>query len=283
MDRIGGLYKMTVVEDALPMPPGMTATTATTSTTQQLEALKLSELLALHAAVADALRGRGAVRSFNNPTGDYGEQLFCRAFGWTQERRSSKGCDAQDAAGRRYEIKARRLSVNNPSRQLGALRALPDGSFHTLAAVLFFPDYSVMRAALIPHAVVLAGAGFIRHTNSWRFLLLDAVWSEPGVVDVTEALQAAARAWHAAPFNVGQAADVELVQAAKGSSVPGKLTQRDCMRQLLVKHGPYPDRVCRDYVTAENAGLVDRACRSRTPEQYAAALYADGMTKGWLR
>lgn len=208
---------MTVAEGSSPVPPIMPAVAAVSLLTQQLDALKLSELLALHAAVADALRGRGAVRSFNNPTGDYAEQLFCRAFGWTQERRSSKGYDAQDAAGRRYEIKARRVSADNPSRQLGALRALPDRSFDTLAAVLFFPDYGVMRAALIPHAIVLNSAGFIPHTNSWRFLLLDTVWSEPGVVDVTEPLRTVARTWHATPVGENRALVGDMPAQGRGS------------------------------------------------------------------
>ncbi len=35
------------------------------------------ELLRLHARVAAALRDRGVTRTANNPTGDYGELLFC--------------------------------------------------------------------------------------------------------------------------------------------------------------------------------------------------------------
>jgi len=59
-----------------------------------------------------------------------------------------------------------------------------------LAGVLFNEDYSVMRAALIPHAVTTQRASFVKRTNSHRFLLRDEVWDAQGVMDVTEKLRA---------------------------------------------------------------------------------------------
>lgn len=47
-----------------------------------LKERSVSELLALHAEVSGLLKSSGAVRSSNNPPGDYAETLFCRAFGW---------------------------------------------------------------------------------------------------------------------------------------------------------------------------------------------------------
>jgi hypothetical protein len=52
-----------------------------------------------------------------------------------------------------------------------------------LAAVLFQRDYRVLKAALIPHARVVDLAKRVERTNSWRFLLLDAVWSVTDVRD----------------------------------------------------------------------------------------------------
>jgi len=43
----------------------------------------VSALLELHGDVLAELRRREVVRSANNPTGDYGELLFSKAFGWT--------------------------------------------------------------------------------------------------------------------------------------------------------------------------------------------------------
>ena len=99
--------------------------------------------------------------------------------------------------GRRYQIKARRITAHNKSRQLGALRKLPGQGFDELAAVLFTADYSVFRAALIPHHVVEARATFVAATNSWKFILADAVWSVAGVRDVTDQVAAAASGLHA--------------------------------------------------------------------------------------
>lgn len=154
------------------------------------EKLSSRELLALHASVGDELRRRAITRSSNNPVGDLAEFLFCCAFGWDIAPKSAKAADAMCGNGKLYQVKGRRITARNPSRQLGAMRALDAGGFDHLAAVLFNEDYSVMRAAIIPHSAVLAGSTFIAHTNSWRFLLRETVWDWPETRDVTEAMRA---------------------------------------------------------------------------------------------
>ena len=89
----------------------------------------------------------------------------------------------------RYQIKGRRLSARNPSRQLSALRRLPERPFDVLAAILFDVDYCVTRAILIPHELVVERAKHGTHTNSWRLMLEDWWWTLPGTQDVTEQLQ----------------------------------------------------------------------------------------------
>ena len=121
-----------------------------------LSGLSPSALLALHAQVADELRSRGITRSSNNPTGDLAEYLFCKAFGWTQSGNSNPSIDAIDSSGIRYQVKGRRITRYNNSRQLSAIRDLAGARFDFLAGVLFSEDYTVMRAALIPHSVALA-------------------------------------------------------------------------------------------------------------------------------
>jgi hypothetical protein len=155
-----------------------------------LKDLTPRELLALHSNVTEELRGRGVIRSSNNPTGDLAEYLFCRAFGWIQAGNSHPTADAAGDNGVLYQIKGRRITRHNQSRQLSALRGLPDNGFHFLAGILFAEDYSIIRAAIIPHAVVLKSACYVEHTNSWRFLLRDAIWSQLDVEDVTDRLQA---------------------------------------------------------------------------------------------
>lgn len=148
-----------------------------------LKASSTRQLLALHVAVMEELRARDVLRSANNPTGDLAEYLFCKAFGWEQESNSVKAFDARDAAGKRFQIKGRRIHRRNKSRQLSAIRDL--GGFDVLAAVLFDDDYRIFRAALIPAVVVRDNSTYIEHTNSHRFLLRDQIWNANGVVDVT--------------------------------------------------------------------------------------------------
>jgi hypothetical protein len=54
----------------------------------------------------------------------------------------------------------------------------------------FFTDYSVFRAAIISHELVLKNSVYVKHTNAWKFMLRDAAWTWPGVLDVTEELRA---------------------------------------------------------------------------------------------
>ena len=155
-----------------------------------LSALSPPELLNLHAGISEELRQRGIVRSSNNPVGDLAEYLFCRAFGWTQATNSAKSADAACSEGKLYQVKGRRTTRHNGSRQLGALRGLADGGFDFLAGVIFAEDYTVARAAIVPHATVLANASYVELTNSWKFIMRDAVWEWPETLDVTTELRA---------------------------------------------------------------------------------------------
>src|SRR5882757_9786398 len=111
------------------------------------------ELLTLHATVAEELRTRGVTRSSNNPTGDLAEYLFCKAFSWMQAGNSNRSIDATATDGMRYQIKARRMTRHNVSRQLSGIRNFQGRHFDFLAGVVFTESYEVLRAAIIPYAV----------------------------------------------------------------------------------------------------------------------------------
>ncbi len=83
--------------------------------------------------------------------------------------------DAVGPDGTRYQIKGRRMTRHNKSRQLSAIRNLGGSHFDVIAGVLFNEDYSVLRAALVPRSVVVDRAKFVEHTNSHKFLLRDDV------------------------------------------------------------------------------------------------------------
>jgi hypothetical protein len=156
-----------------------------------LGAVTVQSLLELHCDVLAELRRRDVVRSANNPTGDYGELLFAKAFGWTLNGNSSADTDALDANGIRYQIKCRRLASPKGSRQLGFIRRLPERPFDRLAAVLLDDKFRVLRAAIIPFEVVQPRAAYVDSVKGWRFILRDSVWGIDGVADATAELKAA--------------------------------------------------------------------------------------------
>jgi hypothetical protein len=155
----------------------------------ELESLRTHELLALFAGVLDQLRSRGVIRSANNPVADYAESLVSRALSLALAPKSSTGYDAVDALGQRYEIKGRRPTKQNPSRQLSAIRGLEAKHFSFLAGVLFHEDFSVNRACLIPYETVERLAVYRTHVSAWILHLRDGVWSVPGVRDITEPIR----------------------------------------------------------------------------------------------
>jgi hypothetical protein len=134
----------------------------------------------------EELRSRSIVRSSNGPGADYAEGLVAKAFSLTSNAASTAGYDGVDTGGRRFEIKCRRLTSNNQSRQLSAIRRLENMHFDVLAGVLFDENFRVMRAALIPYSIVKEHSYFVRQTNSWKFMLRDSVWALPYVEDVTQ-------------------------------------------------------------------------------------------------
>jgi len=112
------------------------------------------EILSLFADIIEELGSRGLTRSKNNPIADYAEHLACKAFSLTPAEKSTKGYDATDSTGKKYEIKSRRKSTRSNPTRFSAIRDLQRRHFDFLVAVLFSQDFTVMRAALIPYDCV---------------------------------------------------------------------------------------------------------------------------------
>jgi hypothetical protein len=161
-------------------------------TMNDVSKLSPRQLFELHSEIERELCKREIIRTANKPTGDYAEFLFRTAFGWEPAGNSQKGFDAQGPKGR-YQIKGRRI-IGKGSRQLSAIRGLKEKHFDFLAGVLFREDYSVDRAVIIPHAVILKLAktethiSYQEHTKSHLFQLVDAIWEVDGVKNVTKQL-----------------------------------------------------------------------------------------------
>src|SRR3990172_5027999 len=120
----------------------------------ELALTKPSELLRLYANVLRELQRRQIIRSKNNPVADYAEYLVGKALRLRTVTKSTKGYDLVGTDGTRYEVKARRLTPDNESRQLSFIRGLKERHFAYLAGVLFEEDFSVLRACLIPIEIV---------------------------------------------------------------------------------------------------------------------------------
>jgi hypothetical protein len=154
-----------------------------------LEAKSTRELLSLFSEILEELRSRGDVRTANNPVADYTEALVAKSLSLRLLPGSTRGCDAQDQSGKRYEIKGRRITRHNTSTQLSVLRGLDKCHFDFLAGVLFNEDFSILRACLVPHDVVARMATYRDHVNGWILFLRPQLWEQSGVVDITARLR----------------------------------------------------------------------------------------------
>ena len=82
------------------------------------------------------LKNRGVLRTKNNPVGDYAEWLVSSALNLTLVKNSAAGHDAESSDGKKIQIKSRRITANNRSRQLGVIRNLEKNDFDELIAVI---------------------------------------------------------------------------------------------------------------------------------------------------
>lgn len=114
----------------------------------------------------------------NNPTGDYAEWLVASALGLKLANNSAAGYDAETATGVRVQIKARRVSPHNSSRQLGVIRNLEKQGFDELVAVIFSESYDVVEAVSVPHAVIAEYSTYRQHVNGHVLHLRGALLSD---------------------------------------------------------------------------------------------------------
>ena len=151
------------------------------------------ELLAGYARALGELRRRGVIRSANAPAGDYAEWLVAKALGGTlADTFSEKSWDVRLTTGDRIQVKTRVVSV--PARA-GQLQTSPFRSwdFETAAFVLLgADDYAVVRASLLPVAVVIQHARWRKHVNGHVVTMTPSLLTHAQAVDVTGRLHEAA-------------------------------------------------------------------------------------------
>ena len=150
---------------------------------------EILDLLGLYSDIMNELYLRDVIRTANNPAADYAEYLVSIAFKLDPASPSTKGFDAIDRKGIRYEIKARRLTARRKPRRFSAIRTLDKDGFDQLAAVLFNDDFSVSRAFLLPKSYVEEKAFWQEHVNGWILPISDTLWDKNSGKDITEKLR----------------------------------------------------------------------------------------------
>jgi|SRR6266404_1588436 len=148
-----------------------------------------AEMLSTYADLMEQLRSRGICRSSNNPVADYTEGLVAAKLNLELRGNSASGYDAVDAAGKRYQIKGRRLTPHNPSTQLSALRNLNDRPFDVLVAVIYNVDVTLAYGGIVPHSLVLGNSVYRERVNAHIFIMRRSVLTLPGVVDISKQLR----------------------------------------------------------------------------------------------
>lgn len=161
-----------------------------------LQHLSTTQLLAGYAATLAELRSRGVVRSANAPAGDYGEWLVARAFDVPLESNSTKSYDLQLAGGSRVQVKTRLVSDPPRSGQLQT-SVFRSWDFELAALVLLRDsDYRVLRAALLPSAVLQTRARRSDHVNGASVQMTDEVFHHNAAENITAELQTIQDARH---------------------------------------------------------------------------------------
>jgi hypothetical protein len=140
------------------------------------------DLLQLYSKLMEELRERKLIRSSNNPVSDYAEKIVCERFSLSIQGKSSKGFDAIDkSSGMKYQIKARRVTSHNKSRQLGVIRNLDQKLFDYLIAVIFDESFKPIEIWRIPQQAIPKYARYSQHQNGYILILAGKVLKDEKV------------------------------------------------------------------------------------------------------
>jgi hypothetical protein len=136
----------------------------------KLKNMDEQRLLSLYSELMEELRDRELIRSSNNPAADYAEKIAVEYMGLTRLGKEEKGCDVVDKNKRKYQIKGRRITKHNASRQLSVIRDLDKKQFDYLVAVIFNEDFSVNEIWKVPYRFVKENSRFSKHQNGHIFI-----------------------------------------------------------------------------------------------------------------
>jgi len=150
-----------------------------------LRNLDNQSILRLYAELMEELRNRQLIRSSNNPVADYAEKVVVGYLRLTRVGKEERGYDALDNRKNKYQIKARRITRHNKSRQLGVIRNLDEELFDFLIAVIFDESFNILEMWRIPYRFVKENSRWSDHQNGHIFHVYpDVLASGKGVARV---------------------------------------------------------------------------------------------------
>lgn len=135
--------------------------------TEGLKAISDSGLLKLYGELMEELRDRQLTRSSNNPVADYAEKVAVDQLKLKRAGKEERGYDAMDGKGRKYQIKGRRITRHNKSRQLGVIRNLDEKLFDYLVAVIFNEGFEILEMWKVPYQFVKESAKWSELQNGY--------------------------------------------------------------------------------------------------------------------
>ncbi|MGS3184450.1 hypothetical protein ACB288_12025 [Aeromonas taiwanensis] len=155
----------------------------------ELSELSAIELLRLQSFATNELLRRGVVRTQNNPLGDYTEWLVSNALSLELQSNSKAGYDGIDNDGIKYQIKGRRVTPKNNSRQLSAIRNYDKRDFDVLVAVIYDESFNIIEAVTLPHEAIVDYATYRAHVNAHILVLKGPVLNDPRVISIAAQLK----------------------------------------------------------------------------------------------
>ena len=102
---------------------------------------------------------------------------------------SSAGYDGIDTKGTKFQIKGRRITHYNKSRQLSVIRKLDEKLFDKLAGVIFDERYNIIEAIVIPYGIVCKYAVYRKNVNGHILHLRGPILDDPQVKSIKEILR----------------------------------------------------------------------------------------------
>ena len=178
----------------------------------------------------EELRQRRLVRSSNNPVSDYAEKIVCEKLKLSLAGKSSKGFDAVDEkTGMRYQIKSRRLTRHNMSRQLGVIRNLDQKLFDYLIAVIFNESFEPVEIWKIPLETIPKYARYSEHQNGHILVLTGKILEDKTVTLISDSVRSGI-------------VDVDTRDLTKGEKIVNKKNHKwteedDIVTLYLYKYG----------------------------------------------